>query len=133
MLLGASGLGPSLSHPILGLVRSIHLVSRSIHLESKGHDIVCLKTPAEALATGRVGLPASECARKEALVCKKVPQNGNLLPINRSPSGHSLLYQVSLSWSNSGGTQAAKGTVGGIIVKGSKTRKPNSRRPRMVS
>ena len=38
----------------------------------KGHDIVCLKSPAEDLATGNVEGPPADYSTREALVCKKV-------------------------------------------------------------
>lgn len=38
----------------------------------KGHDIVCLKSPAEEQATGKIEVRASDSSGGEAFVCKKV-------------------------------------------------------------
>ncbi len=38
----------------------------------KGHDIVCLKSPAEELETGKVEVPTPDSSGREAFVGKKV-------------------------------------------------------------
>lgn len=60
--------------------------------------------------------PPSDWRSESTLVCKKVQKNENLLPISWSPIQAQPATYGPGNWSGSGGTQAAKGTGGGIIV-----------------
>ena len=87
----------------------------SIHLESDGSRYRVSESPADRRPPAKVESFRDSSLKGGILCVRKCSRNRNFLRFSRSPIWAQFGYRVSQPWSSLGGTQAAKGTVGGSV------------------